>query len=442
MSRICTLLTSTALALAGTPALATYIPTGNGVSTLQNTTGAPVVVELDANSRPLLVPASSFGSGSTATTLSSAVLDSTGTKLTLTFSQADTLTLADFSVSVAGTAASLTDADAATSGTTHVLTLATAATYQQAVTLSATPVAATSPALGAVISGATVTNNSTVGAPAATTLSSAVVASNGTSLTLTFNQAVTLIAADFSVSVAGSADSFTDSDASTSQTTHVLTLATAAASGQAVTVSASPVGATTPPLGATFSGTAATNNSTVAAPTGGQTINFTGPAGAPTGLQALTAFSNNSPASVALDGNGNLVFPGSAYNQGGLFAAAGVQGDGTLTLTKAASKNDFTLYFRASSSSSTWYDFHFRVATDGIIQFEKTVNGSYTSIQSVSNAQTISNVVLTISGSTFTLSANGVSVASFTDTSIGAGGYVGLVENDQSVLSVSQLVMP
>lgn len=306
MARSRTLLAATALAAMGSlgTARATYIPTpgpdSSGVFRLPVNGG---VVNFPSSTFSFTTNAGVSSSGSTATTLSSAVLDSTGTKLTLTFSQADTLTLADFSVSVAGTAASLTDADAATSGTTHVLTLATAATYQQAVTLSATPVAATSPALGAVISGATVTNNSTVGAPAATTLSSAVVASSGTALTLTFNQAVTLVTADFSVSVAGTADSFTDSDAGTSSSTHVLTLATAAASGQAVTVSASPVAATNSALSAAISGQTVTNNSTATA-----AIALGGATFSPANITnaTISQASTNGPIKVVAPDNGNV----------------------------------------------------------------------------------------------------------------------------------------
>ncbi len=106
---------------------------------------------------------------------------------------------------------------------------------------------------------------STTVAPPSTTISSAVLAADGQTLTLTFSQAATITAADFSFAVAGAAVSATNTDAATSSTTHVFSLATAAASGQAVIYSATPVGATAPSLAAVVANASVTNNSTAAA---------------------------------------------------------------------------------------------------------------------------------------------------------------------------------
>lgn len=186
----------------------------------------------------------------TAPVLQSGAVNSTGTSLTLTYSEALNATTAPgstFTVTVGGS--SRTVSEAIVSGSTVVLTLASAVGQGQTVTVAyAAPASSAlttnnavqdtsgNDAVSFTSSAITVTNSSTVD-QTAPVLQSGAVNTAGTTLTLTYNEALgstTAAASTFTVNVGGSAR--TVSGVAVLGSTVVLTLASAVQQGEAVTV--------------------------------------------------------------------------------------------------------------------------------------------------------------------------------------------------------------
>jgi uncharacterized repeat protein (TIGR02059 family) len=225
----------------------------------------------------------------TAPTISSSVLGTTGTALTLTYNEALNATTAptsSFTVLVGGE--SRTVSNASVSGSTVVLTLSPAAERNQAVSVAySAPTVDTANSNSAIqdtvgndaitFTARAVTNNSTIDTVPPVFVS-AVLAANGTTLTMTYNEALnatTAAVGDFAVSVNGSPAII--SARSVSGSTVVLTLSSAAQGSAAVTVaylapSASnlttnnAVQDTTGNDAASLTATAVTNNSTEGPP--------------------------------------------------------------------------------------------------------------------------------------------------------------------------------
>lgn len=227
------------------------------------------------------------------TTITSFVINADGVTQTVTFNQPCTLNVggADYIwLVVNGTGADGSWANPGVPATSFTGTLISPAIVYEGQNCSygANNVGATTPPLAATISGLPVTNNSTQVAgggsgPVTTVIEGASLGSNGTTLTVVFNQAVTITAADFSFTAGGVAASASNTDAGTSSASHVFTLGTAVDFGVAMTYSVSSTAAASPALASTVSSAAMTNNSGVGAPSGGAVVptgfGSTGPTG-------------------------------------------------------------------------------------------------------------------------------------------------------------------
>ncbi|WP_308464226.1 SwmB domain-containing protein, partial [Acinetobacter bereziniae] len=221
---------------------------GNDVNAIQDAAGN------DAASLPA-TPVSNDstvpGGDTTAPTFVSAAVDTTGTSLTLTYSEALDGThppaVGDFTVTAGGQVVTVTNV--AVVGSTVVLTLGTAVTAGQAVEVGYTDptagndVNAIQDAAGndaASLPATPVSNDSTVpgGDTTAPTFVSAAVDTTGTSLTLTYSEALDgthpPAVGDFTVTAGGQVVTVTN--VAVVGSTVVLTLGTAVTAGQAVEV--------------------------------------------------------------------------------------------------------------------------------------------------------------------------------------------------------------
>ncbi|MGA0305968.1 MAG: thrombospondin type 3 repeat-containing protein, partial [bacterium] len=232
----------------------------------------------------------------TAPLFSSAVTSIDGTQIILSYNEALSSTTAapsDFVVNVDGSAATISSV--ATSGSSVELTLSSAITFGQTIM-----VAYTDPTSGndanaiqdaagndaSLLSTSSVTNNSTLTPPDTTAplFSSAVTSIDGTQIILSYNEALsstTAAPSDFVVNVDGSAVSI--SSVVTSNSTVMITLASAVTTGQSVTVaytdpsSSNDSNATQDVSGndaASLESTIVTNNSTLDIDTAAPTFSY------------------------------------------------------------------------------------------------------------------------------------------------------------------------
>jgi uncharacterized repeat protein (TIGR02059 family) len=188
----------------------------------------------------------SFGADATKPTFVSAAVNTAGTKVILTYSEALSATTASasaFAVVVGGSSRSVSSV--VVSGSTVELTLASAVATGESVTVAYTDPSGSNDSNAvqdsagndaASLSATSVTNNSTADQSVPTFVSAATSA-NGSTITLTYSEslsATTASASAFAVVVGGSSRSV--SSAVVSGSTVVLTLASAIGSGQSVTV--------------------------------------------------------------------------------------------------------------------------------------------------------------------------------------------------------------
>jgi uncharacterized repeat protein (TIGR02059 family) len=225
-------------------------------------------------------PSSCSSQDTTRPSLVSAAVNSAGTTVTLTYSEALSATTASasaFAVTVGGVSRSVSTA--ARSGSTIVLTLAAPSVETgQSVTVAYSDPSTRNDSYAvqdsagndaATLAATAVTNNSTVDV-AAPSLVSAAVNSAGTTVTLTYSEALsatTAGASDFAVTVGGVSRSV--SSVAVSGSTVVLTLSSAVGAGQSVSVAYSqPAGSNAVKDSAgnkavSLAATSVTNNSTV-----------------------------------------------------------------------------------------------------------------------------------------------------------------------------------
>jgi len=225
----------------------------------------------------VVVGSASFGSDTSAPSFSSAAINSAGTTITLTYSEALSATTAgtsDFAVTVGGVSRSVSSV--AVSGSTVVLTLASPAVESgQSVSVAYTQPAGSNAVKDSAgnksssLSSTSVTNNSTVDTSGPSFVSAATNTA-GTTITLTYSEALSATTAstsDFTVLVGGVPRSV--SSVAVSGSTAVLTLSSAVGAGQSVSVAYSqPAGSNAVKdsagnKAASLSATSVTNNSTV-----------------------------------------------------------------------------------------------------------------------------------------------------------------------------------
>jgi uncharacterized repeat protein (TIGR02059 family) len=223
--------------------------------TVNNATTNTAIQDLTGNDAPSLT-AASVSNGSTvdqtSPVLSSASLAANGLTLTLNYNE----TLRDpraaastFTVLVNGSPVTVSSVAASGSTSTVVLTLATAVGSGKAVTVAYSAPAVDAGTTNAAIqdttgndaasfSATTVTNGSTVD-QTGPVLSTAILGTNGTTLTLTYNETIrstTATTDDFVVTVAGTPVTISSVSAPGTNATVVLTLASAVANDKVLTV--------------------------------------------------------------------------------------------------------------------------------------------------------------------------------------------------------------
>ena len=167
----------------------------------------------------------------------------------------------------------------------------------------------------------------------------------------------------------------------------------------------------------------------VSAAPSGTTITFAGAAGVPAGNQVLTAYDNGTLSNYGLDGSGSLLLPDQAF-QYGLFDGIGPQPDLPVTATfGTGSGKSVALFFRATRGATAAANRHYAVFFDGgqANVFKTTAGGSgATPVMTFNGVNPTSSVGVVPSGSSFAVQADGVTVGTFTDATIPAGGLVGI----------------
>lgn len=277
-------------------------------------------------------------------------------------------------------------------------------------------------------------------APTLTTIQSASLAADGLTLTLTLNQAATIVGT-LALLVNGVARGVTWTTPATASSTRTGTLASAVQAGQAVTFSAAP-GFTSPALAAAITGQAVTNNSTVAAPAPGpatpiQIASFAGANGAqPAGTSAIT-FRIGTANGSALNGNGRYtVQPGSGF---GFFEAAPVQGDGDYSITLAA-PGGLSLAFRANNGANWYYTYSDAATGEANINTVENAAFGHNVIRETAGSGPSGTVwTASLRGNRISYFIDGVRCLSVQDSSLTADGAFGFQIIGNAALSITKV---
>lgn len=173
---------------------------------------------------------------------------------------------------------------------------------------------------------------------------------------------------------------------------------------------------------------------TTATPPPGNSVTFQGPAGAPTGANAISALGSYSTAGIVQDGVGGLLVPGGSGGSEAyaVFKGPGVVPDGVMdTSFETGVPPDYSTalfqLFRIDPVTGDCYRLNW---FGQYMRLDKMVGGGVTNLAEFANLTlpgTITSLGVRISGSTFTARVNKTDISCiWTDTGLSAKGYFGV----------------
>ena len=161
-----------------------------------------------------------------------------------------------------------------------------------------------------------------------------------------------------------------------------------------------------------------------AASSAGTVLTFAGATGTlPTGLSTITGFTSlNNLSGAGLDGAGNFLLPSTLYTEM-YFANVGTFADGQITAT-LSTNNAIGVHLRIDPANSTYYSAYYQPNLNTGKLTRGVPNGEVT-LATFPNAP-VNSITLRAVGNVLTVFVDGIQVATATDNTLTAAGYIGI----------------